>query len=418
VARGVGTGSPLRNRPLLALISAEIVSGIGSHMTFLALPWFVLVTTGSPAKMGLVLAAELLPVALLGIPSGSLVTRLGGRTTMLWADALRAPLMLSIPLLHSAGLLSFPLLLLVVAGIGAVSGPYFASQRLVLPELLGDDETLVAKANSIVEGAQRFTSLLGPALAGVLIALVGAANLLYVDAATFLVSFLTVLTLVPARARRIGAGESGGMLAGLRFLLRDRLLGPVMLTVVVANMLWQALFATLRVLGYEHFESSQVTGAFFAASGAGALLGAFIAFRLVGRFDPLKLVAVVIVLDVLPIWLLGFGLPAFGIMAVLFVAAVGNPIVNAPMISILTVRTPEALRAKVMSAVVVFATVAGPLGLVAVGPALEVIGWQAMFFVIAAGMTAASLFFAWIALTRRGQTLGHVPAEPVTASAS
>jgi len=52
-------------------------------MTFLALPWFVLVTTGSPAKMGIALAVELAPVALLGVPSGTVVSRLGARTTML-----------------------------------------------------------------------------------------------------------------------------------------------------------------------------------------------------------------------------------------------------------------------------------------------------------------------------------------------
>jgi MFS family permease len=72
----------LHNRSLLALLAAELVSRVGSQMTFLALPWFVLVTTHSPAKMGLVLAVELLPMALLGVPSGTLVTRLGARLTM------------------------------------------------------------------------------------------------------------------------------------------------------------------------------------------------------------------------------------------------------------------------------------------------------------------------------------------------
>jgi hypothetical protein len=59
----------LRNPSLLALLVAEVVSSVGSRMTALALPWFVLVTTGSPTRMGAILAAELLPVGLLGIPS-------------------------------------------------------------------------------------------------------------------------------------------------------------------------------------------------------------------------------------------------------------------------------------------------------------------------------------------------------------
>ena len=104
----VTAGSLFRQRPLVALLVAEVVSSLGSQMTFLALPWFVLVTTGSAAKMGIVLAVELLPVALLGIPSGTLVARLGARQTMLIGDAARFPIMVAIPLLHSAGLLTLP----------------------------------------------------------------------------------------------------------------------------------------------------------------------------------------------------------------------------------------------------------------------------------------------------------------------
>src|SRR5215210_231644 len=76
-----------------ALVVAEVVSTLGSRMTYLALPWFVLVTTGSPGKMSIVLAVQLAPMALLRIPSGSVVQRLGGRTTMLLSDIARVPLM-------------------------------------------------------------------------------------------------------------------------------------------------------------------------------------------------------------------------------------------------------------------------------------------------------------------------------------
>jgi len=90
----------LRNRSLAAILSAELVSLTGSAMTLVALPWFVLLTTGSTAKMGWVLAAELLPVGLFGIPSGSLIARLGAKRTMNISDAARVPLMTAIPVLH------------------------------------------------------------------------------------------------------------------------------------------------------------------------------------------------------------------------------------------------------------------------------------------------------------------------------
>ena len=131
------SGSPLRSRPLLALLTGEAVSSLGSQMTFLALPWFVLVTTGSAARMGIVLAAELVPVALLGIPSGAVIARYGARRTMMVADLCRAPVLAAVPFLHSLGMLDFWLLLVLVALVGVFIAPSFAAQRLVLPELVG-----------------------------------------------------------------------------------------------------------------------------------------------------------------------------------------------------------------------------------------------------------------------------------------
>ena len=153
--------SPLLQRSILALLSAEIISSLGAQMTFLALPWFVLTTTGSTTKMGIVLAAELLPIALLGIPSGTVVTRLGAVKAMLVCDLARIPLMVSIPLLYEAGLLSFPLLLVLVFVLGCFIAPYFSAQRIVLPELVGEDSATLTQANAFVEAGSRLTILLG-----------------------------------------------------------------------------------------------------------------------------------------------------------------------------------------------------------------------------------------------------------------
>src|SRR5438105_11749397 len=94
----------LRNVPLRALLVAEVVSTTGSMMTWLALPWFVLATTGSASRMGLVLAAEALGLALCGLPGGHYAARLGGRRTMVLVNAIAGPAILLVPLLHWAGL--------------------------------------------------------------------------------------------------------------------------------------------------------------------------------------------------------------------------------------------------------------------------------------------------------------------------
>jgi MFS family permease len=389
----------LRSRPLIALLTAQAVSSLGSQMTFLALPWFVLVTTGSAAKMSIVLAVEILPVALLGIPSGALIARLGARKTMIVGDAARAPLMLAIPLLHEAGALTFPLLLVFVFALGCFMAPYFSAQRLILPELVGDDERTVGQANAIVEGTQRATALLGPSLAGILIATIGATNVLYVDAATYLVSFLILATLVPRRPPVAESEDARGLLAGIRFLFQDHLLRVLAVTALFLNMFGQMLAASLPVLAFEEFdESSKVAGAFFAAFGAGALIGAILAVKLVPRFDPIRLGAVALVALTVPIPLLGLPLPAAAVVVVLFTSSIFGPLVNAPLIGVLTMRTPEALRPKVMTGVLTMALLAGPVGLVVVGPLLASWGPRPVLLFVAVGQFLASLPFAIVAL--------------------
>lgn len=134
-----------KNRSLLGIVSAELVSLTGTSMTFVALPWFVLVTTGSAARMGWVLAAELAPLALFGIVTGSLVARLGAKRAMLLADAARGPLMTLVPILWWTHHLSFAALLAATFAIGSFSAIYFPSARLILPEVVGEDERLVAQ---------------------------------------------------------------------------------------------------------------------------------------------------------------------------------------------------------------------------------------------------------------------------------
>src|SRR5687767_8817315 len=255
----------VKKTAVTALVAAETISVLGTRMTYLALPWFVLVTTGSPGKMSLVLAAEIVPMAVLGIPSGMLVQRLGSRNTMLVADFARAPILASIPLLHAADLLSFPLLLGLVALLGCFAPPYFAAQRTILPELVGEDERRMSQGNSLIEGGSAFARLLGPAVAGLLIPVIGASNVLYVDAATYLVAFLLVLVFVPRRKPIAAAGRQK-VLAGVRFIFGDRLLRPVACVVVGFGLLSAGLSAGLPVYAFEEFDgSSRIAGLFYAA---------------------------------------------------------------------------------------------------------------------------------------------------------
>jgi predicted MFS family arabinose efflux permease len=379
-----------------ALVVAETISVLGTRMTYLALPWFVLVTTGSPGKMSLVLAAEILPMAILGIPSGAVVQRLGSRTTMLVADLARAPILMSIPLLYSAGLLDFWLLLAIVALLGSFAPPYFASQRTILPELVGEDETRMSQANSSIEGGAALAALLGPALAGALIPFIGASNVLYVDAATYLVAFLLVLVFVPKR-KPLSSAAARGVLAGLRFVLSDRLLAPLAATMVVFGFLAAGMSAGLPVYAYDEFDGSAwIAGLFYAALGAGAVAGSVLAVFVVKRIPPLRLAALGILAFTVPLWVLPFLPPWPVVFAALFAATFFTPLVNGPIIAVLTARTPEALRAKVMTAVISVNTLAAPLGFIVAGQVLEQWGVVPLFTAVVLGITWMALVFAAI----------------------
>ena len=390
-----------------ALVVAETISALGTRMTYLALPWFVLVTTGSPGKMSLVLADEILPMAILGIPSGAIVQRLGSRTTMLAADLARAPILASIPLLYSAGLLDFWLLLAIVALLGSFAPPYFASQRTILPELVGEDETRMSQANSSIEGGNALAALVGPAIAGALIPFVGASNVLYLDAATYLVAFFLVLVFVPRR-KSVTAAASRGVLAGLRFVLSDRLLAPLAATMVVFGFLAAGLSAGLPVYAYDEFDgSSWIAGLFYAALGAGAVVGSVVAVFVVKRIPPLRLAAIGILAFTVPLWVLPFLPPWPVVFLALFSATFFSPLVNGPLVAVLTARTPEGLRAKVMTAVISANTLAAPLGFLIAGQVLEHWGVVPLFTAVVLGIT-------WMAIVFAAITWRYTDVEPET----
>jgi MFS family permease len=402
---------PVKKSAISALIVAETISVLGTRMTYLALPWFVLSTTGSPGKMSLVLAAEILPMAILGIPSGTVVQKLGSRTTMLIADFARAPILASIPLLYSAGLLSFGLLLGIVAVLGSFMPPYFASQRTILPELVGEDETRMSQANSSIEGGSAFAALIGPALAGALIPFIGAPNVLYVDAATYFIAFLLILTFVPRR-KTVAAAVQHGVMAGVRFILQDKLIAPMAATVVAFGFLSAGMSAGLPVYAYDEFDgSSWIAGLFYTALGAGALVGSLVAVLVVRRVAPLRLAALGILAFSIPLWVLPFLPPWPVVFGALFMATFFTPLVNGPIIAVLTSRTPEDLRAKVMTAVISVNTIAAPLGFLLAGQVLENWGVVPLFTTVVLGITLMAIVFAAI-VWRQGEVVPERVAEP------
>jgi MFS family permease len=375
------------------VLASQTISSLGSQMSGLALPWFVLVTTGSVTRMGLVYAAELLPVPLLAVPAGQVIARFGVRAVMLTGDAARALLMGLIPVLFELHALPFPVLLVVVFCSGAFSGPYLTAQRLVFPACLGDDDTTVAQTNALLDSSVRLASLLGPALAGTLIAALGAINVLWIDAASFAASLSILALSLSALPRRSTEQEPKvSALAGARFVLHNPLLSRVSLCAVAFGAFFPMLLASLPITADIRFGgNARIAGLLFATWAIGSLVGAMGVVRFARRFPPVPMGVFAAFGFAVPLWLLSLPLNAWEFGAVLAVSGVFTPMVSAPVITLITLRTPKHLQPQVLSFVVMANLVAGPLGYALIGPAVQGVGLRGVFLVIAAGSTFAAL---------------------------
>jgi len=377
-----------------AIVAAEVVSSIGSSMTVLALPWFVLATTGSVTKLGLVLGIGSIPFVTLPLPAGSLIARIGARQTMVVADAARLPLLAAIPALYSLDALSFPLLVVLVALTNVFTAAHMPAQRLILAEVVGEEESVVARVNAYLDGAQTTAPLVGAALAGVLIAALGPANVLYIDAATFGVAAVCVGLLVPRR-KPMAEPDERGLLAGARYIRRSRLLVVLCVSMLTMEFFFTLYVTTLPVFVFSAYDqNARTAGVLYAAMGAGALLGMPVVPPLVRRFGALHVAAAGFVVASMPLFLLGIPLPAAGVAVVLVLKGFVGPLTGAPIFTVITTRTPAALRTTVLSAAVGLMFLSGPLGPMAAGPLINAIGTRTVFVVAAAGHLLGSAPFA------------------------
>jgi MFS family permease len=380
---------------LRAVLLSRFISLTGTNMTVVALPWFVLATTGSTAKMGLVLACQTLPAFALGIPGGSVVAALGSRRALVIGDAARAPLLASVPILHATGGLSFPVLLVLVTAIGVFSVPYAAASSSLLPEIVGEDEHEVSRAQASLQVAIQVTGIVGPVAAGALIPLIGAPRLLYLDAASYAVSAFVVFAFVRVGRAVAAANRRRGALAGVRHVFSDPLLGSIVTVALVAHVGLAALFASLPALAFRELHDARAAGLLFTADAVGSVLGGLLAMRLARRVKPLRLGIVGFAFMSAPLWLLTLGTPLALAVAVMFLFGIGGPLGVSPISAIMTTRAPAEIRPQVVAAFLSITSAGTPLGAAVTGYAIERAGFRFTYGAVAGAMTLATLLLVW-----------------------
>ncbi len=187
--RRVGAFAPLRRRNFSLLFGGQVISMLGDQAYSLALPWTVLVVTGDPRQVGLVLAAGAAPRVLLLLLGGALADRLSPRAVMIFADLMRVAVVgaLGFTLIH--GLPALWVVCLLAGLEGAGSGLFQPGSQALIPATVPADE--LPAGNGLMMIIQFLTLIIGPIAGGVATA-AQASVAFFADAASFGVSALSL----------------------------------------------------------------------------------------------------------------------------------------------------------------------------------------------------------------------------------
>jgi MFS family permease len=268
---------------MVALLGAEGISQIGNTMTIVAGPWFVLQTTGSAARTGIVGAALAIGAVVPALLGGPLVDRLGFKRASVFADLTCAGLIAAVPLLHLAGALEFWHLLVLVFLLSSVNSQGDTARFALVPFLARRAVMPIERVNAADRAVVRLGQVAGPLVAAGLIVAIGAVNVLFVDAATFSLSAILVAIGVPKAANqsRTGTVEGGRryseLVEGLRFVRASGFLLSMVLVATLGNFMDKPLISVIApVYAKTVYGTPTSLGVVVGAFGVGALVGSLV----------------------------------------------------------------------------------------------------------------------------------------------
>jgi MFS family permease len=374
------------------LLAAVAVSMTGNSVRQLALPWYILTTTGSPARAGISAFVGSIAIAISGVLGGAFVDWLGFKRSSVLADLISGATVAAIPLLYlTVGLPFWALLSLVFVGRLMDSAGDAARDALTV-DLAQLAKVSLDRANSLGEMATYIPYLIGPVVAGLVVAWAGASQAMWFDAASFAASASIVAVLVPAiaRSRRVERRSYGAeTLEGFRFI-RGQAALVWLVGFSAATMLLVAALPGLILPVYvrEAYGNAAALGGLVAAFAFGMALGIVAyppAARRLGRRT--MLVAGALGMGVAS-GAFALGAPfALGLLATLLAGASYGP--SGPLFrSVVGERTPEHLRGRVFGASTAITTAGVPVGVLLVGFGLEAFGPRALLAGIAIALLA------------------------------
>jgi MFS family permease len=396
--------------PFAALLAATSISLVGNELTAIAIPWLVLTSLGTPLDAGIVGAGIVIPSVIGALAGGVIVDRLGSRRMSILADITSATAVAAIPLFALTIGLSIPVVLVLAFAGALFDAPGATARQVLLPDVAARAGIGPDRANAIFQTTQNISFMVGPIVAGLIIALVGPSNALWFDAASFVVSASIVAVAIPAAARGPAAEELADVLAGLRLLARDAVIRAMTLVAAIANFVGTPMFGVLLPAFALHAGAgADELGLLVASFAAGSVVGA-VGYGILGsRASRQRTMAIGFVGAGIGVAALSLEPPIPIAIGALFLAGLASGPVNPIALTVLQERIPPAIRGRAIGAVFAAVLVAAPVGMLALGALTNARG-------PVVGLGVAGIVYivvgALVALWPTFRELGAVPLEP------
>ena len=386
------------NRPFRVYFAGQAISLVGDQVSLIALPLVgVLVLHATPAQMGYLTTAALLPNLLFSLHAGAWVDRRGRRRqTMIAADVARAALVATIPIAYAFDALTFAQLYAVGFLIGVASVLFNVSSSILFISLVPRDRFI--EANALENGSRAASNAGGPSIGGLLVQVFSAPVALVADAVSFVASALALARIDPVEPE-VEQVERGHLTAGIKYVFNSPIirsgLGAVT-TINFFNFIFFALF-TLYAVRYLDVRPG-VLGLVLGAGAVGGIIGAFATGRIVRRIGVGPAFIVGCVLFPVPLVLVPLaGGPRWVVLGCLFLAEFGSGfgvmLLDISYGSISAALVPPRLRARVSGSFNVVNYGVRPIGAFAGGLLGSAIGVRETLWIAVVGAIAG---FLWL----------------------
>ena len=413
----------LRNGNFRRLYIAAVTSSGGAAVAVVSVSWLVYTETGSAIAITYVGLASIVPGLVLGLVAGALADRYNRRRVMVLSDLTRAALMGG--LAASLYLAGFHLLTVlgVLVVVNSFSALFLPASSAFLPRLV-DREGLEA-ANGLLQGSTQGAQMIGSAAGGAVIAAAGVVPGLAVNALTYVVSAVCVLSIAATFGQT--PGSIGGAPArasmfhdireGLAYMRDHLAVLEVTLGFLPGNLLWTMITSFTVVYSAAYFAASAgAYGYLVAALGGGFALGAFLAIRLRPRSHAGLVMCLCVIVQGVAALALAFSHVYALSIALVVVLGGGAGLINATYASTMQAIVPNRLLGRVLSVDLVGSFAGIPAGLIVGGFLASDFGIGFSYSVAGLGLLANGLgMLALRDLRRLGYSVGRPPTDSPSA---